>query len=408
MSTSDEHRPLEIETMNNQRDPELIDQEASTIPDDDTCVGLVESEGAEPGCETPPTESSQWTGPTCEKCAAPLKCDAVTICGKCGWYANLGTFVEIDSQWEADEHQPTQAQQQPSHLQVWLHLLPAWAWIVIASVTAVVVESIAVRVLTPAEIGGLRTRWALAQLGIGAFAFVGCHILNFLIRVSDDTDVGMLDVLLKPIKLWMRTARDLPARLWLINTAACGLAAAVLAIVVIGALPYERLWDWGFKAPPKPNLMGAVIDRAKQLDNGGGADNLEDAISDFAGSQDLEPGGLPKALPDKARAKTDCVILGYQQDRDGRLYMLILGTVNRGELVYGGKVKPELSDDEAADLLEKLLAIKTHEPFVPVPGLSATWVEPDYACRVSYSEKSKSGRLQEVKWESMLGALNGP
>ena len=40
-----------------------------------------------------------------------------------------------------------------------------------------------------------------------------------------------------------------------------------MSLVVIGGIPYERLWDWGFKEPPKQNLMGAVMDRAKQLDS---------------------------------------------------------------------------------------------------------------------------------------------
>ena len=85
--------------------------------------------------------AAQWNGPRCEKCEAPMKSDAVTICRRCGWYASLGQFVEVDQDWEAyddEAEQPAEARQ-PSHVEVWLNLLPRWAWIVIATVAAVVV-----------------------------------------------------------------------------------------------------------------------------------------------------------------------------------------------------------------------------------------------------------------------------
>ena len=53
--------------------------------------------------DTQPNEANEWTGPRCEKCEAPLKSDVVTICRKCGWYASLGTFVEVDPNWETED-----------------------------------------------------------------------------------------------------------------------------------------------------------------------------------------------------------------------------------------------------------------------------------------------------------------
>ena len=54
--------------------------------------------------------------------------------------------------------------------------------------------------------------------------------------------------------------------------------------------------------------MGAVMDRAKQIDSRD--ESLEDAIGDFAGKQDLTGDDLPKAEPPKPRERVDCVILG--------------------------------------------------------------------------------------------------
>ena len=37
------------------------------------------------------------------KNAAPMKSEMVTVCRRCGWYASLNQFVEIDAQWETDD-----------------------------------------------------------------------------------------------------------------------------------------------------------------------------------------------------------------------------------------------------------------------------------------------------------------
>lgn len=338
-----------------------------------------------------------------------MKSDAVAICRSCGWYASLGTFVEVDPNWEADPDaaDPAYNAQQKSHLRVWIDLLPRWSWVIIACVMFVVVESVVARIATPTG-SGLRTAWSLGQLALGVLAAVGCHIFNFLVLAADDADFGILDLVLKPLKLWIRAVRELPTRLWVANSAASGLTAAVMSIVVIGGIPYERFWDWGFEAPPKQNLMGAVMDRAKELENRGSADSLEDAVGDFAGSANVDPNATPaNPTPSKPRRKTDCVILGYDLDREGRLAALLLGAVYDGELAYAGRVKPKMPDDELAQLLQKLVATRTIDPFIPIEA-KGTWVEPIYSCRVSYVARQTNGRLSELEWERLLGEMRMP
>jgi hypothetical protein len=347
---------------------------------------------------------TEWTGPRCEKCDAAIKSDIVTICRNCGWYASLGRFVEVDPNWETDDDGSESAAQAPqkSHVRVWLDLLPRWSWWIIASVAVVVVESAAVRLLTPSD-SPLRTTWSLAQLAAGFLAFACCHIFNFLVLAAEDADVGVMDLLLRPLKLWLRAFENLPTRLWVANTAACGVTAVAMSLLVIGGLPYERLWDWGFQAPVKQELMGAVMDRVRKLESRNGADNLEDAIGDFAGTaDDLAEGS--KAPPAPPRHKADCVILGYQTDRDGKLDSLVLGTNYLGRLVFAGRVRPEMSAGEMADLLVLLSRIRTHQPLISIESDSAIWVKPKYACRVSYVDRQK-GRLNQIKWDRLLGTI---
>jgi hypothetical protein len=106
--------------------------------------------------------------------------------------------------------------------------------VIIASVFVVVIESVAARFTAPAD-SWIRTTWSLSQLAIGLFAALGCYIFNFLAIVADDAEVGLLDLLLKPLKLWGRALEHLPARLWVVNTAVSGVTAAVLSVLVLAA-----------------------------------------------------------------------------------------------------------------------------------------------------------------------------
>jgi ATP dependent DNA ligase C terminal region len=353
--------------------------------------------------------TAEWTGPRCEKCEAPLASDVVSICRKCGWYPSLGRFVELDPDWESEPEPEAAVSEKPqlSHVQVWLNLMPRWAWIVIASVAFVVVESVVARLVTPAG-SSIRTLWSVGQLAIGVLAVVVCHVVNFLVLAADDADIGILDLLLKPVKLWIRAAQKLPTRLWVADGAACGLVAAVMSLAVIGGIPYDRLWDWGIKEPPKQNLMGAVMNRVKQLDSGEQSDDLEKSISDFAGDKDVDPNNKPKEPPKSAsakpREKSDCVILGYQLDHDGRVASLLLGAAHRGQLVFAGYVTPKLSDNESKQLAKMLIAVETQRPFIPIQE-SAHWVQAKYTCRVSFGKQSKDGRLHAIEWDKMLGSI---
>jgi hypothetical protein len=372
---------------------EELSDDFSTEPEALSAVAMVEPESIE---EAAPTE---WTGPCCEKCAAPMKSE-VTVCRSCGWYPSLGQFLKVDPNWEIenDSTQPASPAPQKSTLRVWFELLPRWSWVIIGSVLVIVAESVVARFATH---GSLRTTWSLLQIAVGFLAAAGCHIFNFLVLAADDADVGVIDIVLKPVKLWMRAFHYLPKRLWVTNLATCGVVAVAMSFLVIGGIPYERFWDWGFEPPAKQELMGAVMDRVKKLESQR-EQSLEEAIGDFAGKAGLED----EQVPEKPRQKADCVILGYQIDKEGRLVDLVLGTNYLARLHYAGRVNPEVSEDERTRLLKLLKAIRTHQPLIPIESDTTKWVKPKYACRVSYDTREK-GRLQGIQWERLLGEI-GP
>jgi hypothetical protein len=209
---------------------------------------------------------------------------------------------------------------------------------------------------------------------------------------------------MKPLKLWARAIQNLPLRLWAANAATSGLAAALLSVLVIGGIPYDRLWDWGVKQPPKQDLMGAVMDRVKKLDNGEGSGDLEKSIGDFAGSKGDELKEKPKTALPRPRENSDCVILGYLLDGEGRLSTLLLGAVHGGQLVYAGSVAPKLPADEMKSLAESLKLIESKRPIIRIE-YEATWVQPKYTCRVSFGQRAKNGLLREIEWNKLLGSI---
>src|SRR5215475_14328085 len=112
-----------------------------------------------------PAEPAEWTGACCEKCKAPLVSDVVSICRRCGWYASLNQFVEVDQEWEAfsEPTEEVESQRQPETVLDFVRKMPRWSWLLIASMLFVVAESAVARFATPAG-SSLRTTWALSQL----------------------------------------------------------------------------------------------------------------------------------------------------------------------------------------------------------------------------------------------------
>jgi hypothetical protein len=349
--------------------------------------------------------TSARMGPCCEKCEAPLGSDVVSVCRRCGWYASLGAFLEVDPNWETETEKLSGASEKakPSHLGVWLKLLPRWAWVVVASVVAVTIESVVARVATP-DGSAMRTAWSVGQLVLGLIVAVGCHVFNFLTLAAEDADVGLLDLLLKPLKLWQRAVQNLPTRLWVFNATVSSLAAVVFSIVVIGGIPYDRLWDWGIKERPKQDLMGAVMNRIQQLDSGKGSDDLEHSINDFAGKGNPDETKAPRPEPPKPRSNADCVILGFLTDSSGRVATLLLGAAEGGKLVYAGNVAPKMDAEDLKSLTERLYAIQSPKPIIKIET-EANWVQAKFTCRVTFGQRSKNGRMHDVEWDKMLGRI---
>lgn len=351
--------------------------------------------------------------PSCAKCGFAT---AAAACPRCGWYASLGIHVEIDPAYEALMAAPGEATgdaDEPlpappawrKHLDVWAGLIPWWGWVLLGTTLGCVAAAIAVR-LTVAASPTAHAWCGVGGLVAGLMAAFAAHFVAFILCSAHDATFGAVDLVVRPLKSWKRVLGELPERLWLANTANFGLSLAVSSTAIIGGIPYEKLLDWGFKAPPKASLVGAIVDAAKQAPEDD--KSMEEAMGEFAegaGADDLDSKPAEPAKP--PREKLECLIIGYQGDKAGRIDALLLASEAGGKLRYVGRVRPALTPKEQADLRKKFSKHISTRPFVKTSD-SGNWLRPRFTCSVTYTKWPEGGRPQEVEWGALLNEVSLP
>lgn len=359
--------------------------------------------------------TDEQSGPTCEKCGYAT---AAAACPKCGWYPSVGVYVEIDEKFETvmigkdgqgDEPAEATADATPEwaqHLEVWKSAIPGWGWLMLGTTTGLVAAAIAVRIaLTQAPQWHITV--GVTGLLVGIMVTLAAHVTGFVFASSEDADLGVMDVLIKPLKAWKPLLAGLPARLWLANTLNAGLTTSLSAMLLVGGIPYERLLDWGFKPRAKQNLVAMIAEQAAKAP-GSGAKSLDDAVGDFAGKAgNVEGDAKPKPTPEKARTNLECLVIGYQVDKDGKLQQLLLAADNGGRLKYVGAVRPKLEPEEAAKLLERFAASVASRPLVKT-NQSGVWLRPRFMVRATYTEWPEGRRPRDLSFDQLMDEVSLP
>ncbi len=330
------------------------------------------------------------------------------VCRTCGFYPSMGITVDLDAEWEAAMSPELATPTVPkTALEEFASSIPSWAWPVIGTNVGILAMSIAGRLLLPAD-AVLFDYWGTLQLVAGLSLVVALHITCFVITASSDSDMGIFDMLVSPLKAWLRTLEHLPKRLWLVVGGSNGIMLALTAALIVGGIPWNRLWDWGIEGPTKTSLVEAIASAAAS--GPVEEESIEDAIVDFAGQAmpgDAEPKKPKTPKAPKPRVKTDCLIIGYKTNQVDEITEVLIATDASGRLVYAGKLVPELPADEKIAFFNKLRQAHAATPLVKT-GQVATWVKPRFPCRVSFAEQSTNGRLLEMEWEELLPEIELP
>jgi hypothetical protein len=328
----------------------------------------------------------------CEKCetAADGKQE---WCRRCGWYPRLKRHVELDP-WDREEVAP---QAQPSHLEVWLKLIPDWAWKLAAGVFAIVVASVLARILLPQH-GPFRFRWTIGQLVVGDIVLLSGYIGAYVFAIMENDRLTALDFILKPFAIWSTAAREMPKTFWRVALGTWGLAAVASAFIV-GGLADKDLMDWGGETA-KVSLMKAITAQAQQLADNGADEGLEKAIDDFAGPADGAANGAPEA-PKKPRQMVDCLIVGFEPDGDHNFKSLILASEVDGKLSCVGEVSSGMPQEVRDELNLRLRKLERSTPFV-TNHFDGVWVQPKLMCRISAADWTSGKHLAEPVFQQIL------
>ncbi|TWT48741.1 ATP dependent DNA ligase [Botrimarina hoheduenensis] len=350
--------------------------------------------------------------PRCEKCDAV--CTAAA-CQSCGWYPVLKIFVEIDKEFERLQGSEESSATDPAsgsakselhkHLEVWRTVIPAWGWALIATIGGVLVASVVARLVLDAAAPAWRTTYSVAQLGLGYCLAVIGHLTAFLLCSSEDADMGVKDLIVKPLRAWKKVLSGLPYRISVVHLTGCGLAAVLGAMLIIGGIPYERLLDWGFKERPKQNLVGAIADQASKMR--GEEKSMEEAVNDFASQGAGDVLDTDQAADEKPRTQFDCLIIGYRLTKSGRIDSVLLASESNGRLRYVGDVRPKLETDQIDEILARFKGAETTRPFVRTSA-SAQWLKPRFMCRASFTDWPESRRPKDLRWEELLEEIKMP
>lgn len=354
--------------------------------------------------ETPPSPvtASVPAAEPCEKCQAGTFGRGAEWCTACGWYPRLGFYVEPDPVVE------TNATAVPKS---WYQEIPVWAWKLAAGMVVLGIAAVIGRLITVDD-SPARMFWALIMFCGGLLAVFVTHVLAYISAIFEDSQLGPLDFVVRPLSVWSTTLRKFPETFRRVATAGWGLSSAFLAVTVVGGLPYYLLWSWaGDKAPPKANLVHAIVSQGFEAQDEADGD-LSGAIKDFAGEKgdEKDKEGQAEELDENARelAKrpraVDCVILGFLPQGKNSFESLVLGADVGGKLKVVGLVSDGITPEIKTELFARMQDLQREAPIVP-SNIEAVWLEPKLACRVRFTNWTDKKRLTSPRFQETLSDL---
>lgn len=358
--------------------------------------------------------------PTCSECGTYEPWGLSSWCPKCGYYPALGKCV---GQTELED----QVEIKPQPQTVW-EIIPEWGWILGFGTIAAIGLSIGARYYcsSAAEL----CLWTITQATVGFLMFMIAHMIVYLNAVSKSVEFGILSIFLTPLKIWGPTVRRFPAGAWKLDMAVWGLTLFISAFAIVGGFEFNSLFkDWGVRKSANVNLVATIVDQAKNAE-GDGADNLEEALDDFAGGSEETPdkmaekaaaaagaagGALPEPEPEKEPEETataplqeyDCLLLGYSALPNGKIDSVLIASSYNKKLVYAGYIiGSDLPEDIRKEWESRLPELRQKKPFVKNKQV-ATWIKPRITLKVAaegWNEHSR--RLIKPQFVSLLQEIS--
>lgn len=330
-------------------------------------------------------------------------------CPACGYYPKLNTIVEVETPKAAlAAGLMTEEDKAPS--KELLESIPPWSWILLGGVAGVIALTVTAR-LTIADSAIPRGQLAVLQCLLGLVVALVGHGAAYFHGMTASEKFGPFDILMKPVAIWEPTLRKLPELAWRLWCVAWGLTASICALTIIGGVTYSAIFeDWGAKKRAAPNLVHAITEQARQ-EKEGGADSLEEALTDFAGEEDLTEEERNE-LAAAGLEKLDCLIFGYTaqgDDADDDFSRILLAAMIDEKIKFVATMNAyEISEGARADLNKRMHTLRRRRPFVQVsqsaPWIKdAHWLKPVMMCQVGFKGWTTLHKLREPVFVRLLG-----
>jgi hypothetical protein len=339
-------------------------------------------------------------GAACPNCQAPLA-NGQTLCRKCGFYATLNTFVEVEPDSAANA---AEASAEPkSHLQVWKSVIPPWGWGLIGGVLVLLVISFVGRFFAPSQ--SSRAIWTYAQFAIGVIALIVAHVLCYLFAIMLDSTLNVLDIVLKPVAVWTPSIHDLPKSFKRVALGTWGLSAAVFAALVVGGVRYDEIIDWG-KVPPKKKKKPAV---SVPIDSQDTDKSMEEALDEFTNNAGVTAQNGDDSKLDKGNRQkmARCLIIGFTPHRESDFDSLILAIEEDGKWRYAGVVNEGIPVEVRSTLNRRMRTSLRSKPVIPCE-LNGFWVNPKLMCTVWYEDWTEEGRFKRPFFDKVQPDFQPP
>ena len=349
------------------------------------------------------TESAGEVGleNTCENCSQPTALDS--WCQSCGYYPAIGTCVDL-AEWEQGSGEGEFFEAEEELTPLWLGI-PIWAWQLSGGLLVIVIFTLLGKFLTP--LGNVtQTKWAIWQSLVGFFTFLAVHVRFAISALSHDKELGLVDVVASPLKIWIEAIADFNKTFRMIAVGIGGLTATLMAHAVLG-IPYSEMIS--LDPAPKKKITSPLAAAAKMAGGDSGRQmTLEEAM------EELAEGAGANALAaeneedtDKAEEEgrivheIDCLAVGYMPTSSqppGVRSLVIAVQTNRQWRVVGVVAVESAMQDELIPVLE---ALRTTKPIVECSH-PAVWLKPKLRCRVEVEFAEGDSNPRSMKLLQLL------
>lgn len=330
-------------------------------------------------------------GSACPKCKSTTPWNTSSWCPDCGYYPGVS---DLRPEFEQPVVEEVQAEPQAPP-----PLMPPWMAQAMVSTTCILIASACTRYYFTFY-GGDRGLVAFLVLVAGTFLAIGTQFKVTFASAQQDTDISPLDAIGKPVEVWRSTLEQLPETGGRITAMACGLTAMFAAVVVIGGIDFESLFEReAAKKKPEPTMgiMSRMLGAAATMAPPPKPDDeqpetLEEALYALGPIVDELKAGSLNLVPSPLEPLR-CIVYGFLRDGKSGFRLLLAADV-AGERVHVGEVESrDLPEHVRVNLREKLNNMAVIDRPIVKSRYRGTWVKPTVALSMKFQSWSAQGTM---------------